>query len=301
MRLDANKDLPLPPPPSPPLPPPIDDVIVGGSSNETVTSTSASNGDNLSGNSNENTETTDNTVRELDLNGSGSNGDGHGDGSSSIDDVNSDKVLQGVGMASATKRINSTESATSNVTIEETIYIPIEKNLSSQPSNESEEEKSGEELQQQKEEEEEDIEQMDSLRVVPCKAPPNSFETSDTLEDTDVDVDLIEYIVTYEESESDTLQRRGSCLSRGGSSKNSIKKKVNLNESAEIIPPPPPITDAIDTNNVEKQHSIEDDDEVFSDSVPPKLPRGNMCTPFVVKRGSIPGLAALPDWFREEK
>lgn len=104
------------------------------------------------------------------------------------------------------------------------------------------------------------------------------------------DIELFEFVITYEEDESETLQRRGSCLSRGGS-KASIKKKVNLNESAEIIPP----------QISAEQHSVEEDDEVFSDSIPPKLPRGDMCTPFVTKRGSIPGLAALPDWFREEK
>lgn len=245
---------------------------------ETTTDSSAvSCDDNLSGNSNENTETTDNTVRELDLNGSSDGG--HDDSCADVD----------VG-GSGTSRINSTESAVSNVTIEETIYLPVETELPL-PSPPPKQQLSTED----------NNEQSSSLRVMEqCKAPPNSFETNDTFEDVDVNVDLIEYIVTYEESESEALQRRGSCLSRGGSNKNSIKKKVNLNDSAEIIPPPPPPPLNVAETDT-KQASMEEDDEVFSDSVPPKLPRGNMCTPFVTKRGSIPGLAALPDWFREEK
>uniref|UniRef100_A0A182XB21 Adenylyl cyclase-associated protein n=1 Tax=Anopheles quadriannulatus TaxID=34691 RepID=A0A182XB21_ANOQN len=81
---------------------------------------------------------------------------------------------------------------------------------------------------------------------------------------------------------------RESCLSRRSSSKSSIKKKVAYNDSTEVIPPPeypPP----------------EDDDSVFSDSVPPKLPRGDMCTPYATKRGSLPGMIALPDWFAEDR
>lgn len=135
-----------------------------------------------------------------------------------------------------------------------------------------------------------------------CHVPPNSFETSSF----EIPPDLIndvpdgnydnegprEYIVMFEDDSDKGIQRKGSILSRGGS-RASIKKKVNYNTSDEVIPstpdPPPPPPDE------------EENDEVFSDSVPPMLPRGDMCTPFLTKRGSIPGLAALPDWFREEK
>lgn len=134
-----------------------------------------------------------------------------------------------------------------------------------------------------------------------CQVPPNSFDTSsfeippdliNDVPDTDYEDDgPREYIVTFDENSDAGLQRKGSILSRGGS-RASIKKKVNYNTSDEVIPstpdPPPPPEE-------------EDNDEVFSDSVPPMLPRGDMCTPFLTKRGSIPGLAALPDWFREEK
>lgn len=208
-------------------------------STETVSSE-----DNLSGNSN---ETSDNTVRELELN---------------VDII-------------PTKRIDSTESANSNATIEETIL------LFAVDTNANQIDQSGETPEI-------------TLRVDECKAPPNSFETSDTVDESDTALhpEFIEYVITYEDDECEALQRRGSCLSRGGSSTKSSmkKKKVNLNDSAEIIP-----------TIVTHQQSVEDDDEVFSDSIPPKLPRGDMCTPFVTKRGSIPGLAALPDWFREEK
>lgn len=133
-----------------------------------------------------------------------------------------------------------------------------------------------------------------SLNVEPCHAHPNSFETSDTLDDADEIYEPKEYVIVFDDNEVDRkdLQRRNSCLSRGGS-RSSMKKRVNYNDNEEVIPipsvDPPPSQPA------------EDDDEVFSDSVPPMLPRGDMCAPFVTKRGSIPGLAALPDWFREEK
>lgn len=73
---------------------------------------------------------------------------------------------------------------------------------------------------------------------------------------------------------------------RRHSSKSSLKKRVNLSETNEII-----------QNDLS---SINDDDEVFSDSIPSKLPRGDMCTPYPQKRGSMPGLFALPDWFESE-
>lgn len=50
----------------------------------------------------------------------------------------------------------------------------------------------------------------------------------------------------------------------------------------------------------ERPASLADDDEVFSDSIEPQLPRGDMCTPYPKKRTSFPGLMYLPDWFGEE-
>lgn len=79
-----------------------------------------------------------------------------------------------------------------------------------------------------------------------------------------------------------------SCLVRGSSTKSLIKKHVNYNESTEMIP-------------ASERNSLGDDDEVFSDSVAPPLPRGDMCAPYLTKRGSMPGLVALPDWFGLER
>lgn len=78
-----------------------------------------------------------------------------------------------------------------------------------------------------------------------------------------------------------------SCLVRGTSRSSVLSKKhVNYNESTEMIP--------------SDQNSLVDDDEVFSDSIAPQLPRGDMCAPYLTKRGSMPGLVALPDWFSME-
>lgn len=84
-----------------------------------------------------------------------------------------------------------------------------------------------------------------------------------------------------------------SCLFRQGSVRASIKKKVRCSESAEVIPPPEYIIS--DSDN--QVYSHEDDDDVFSDNAPVQTPRGNMCTPYVERKGSLPGLEALPDWF----
>lgn len=54
------------------------------------------------------------------------------------------------------------------------------------------------------------------------------------------------------------------------------------------LPPPPVGYDDVD-------------DEVFSDSIPAKMPTGNMCTPFPKKKNSLPGVFALPEWFYEKR
>lgn len=84
-----------------------------------------------------------------------------------------------------------------------------------------------------------------------------------------------------------------SCLFRRDSSRASIKKKVRCSESAEVIPESHYFINSDDWHEVPH----EDDDDVFSDSAPVQTPRGNMCTPYVERKGSLPGLEALPDWF----
>lgn len=85
-----------------------------------------------------------------------------------------------------------------------------------------------------------------------------------------------------------------SCLLRRDSARASIKKKVRCSEATEVIP----INFFI---NEDDGHEIlhEDDDDVFSDTAPVQAicVRGNMCTPYVERKGSLPGLEALPDWF----
>lgn len=53
--------------------------------------------------------------------------------------------------------------------------------------------------------------------------------------------------------------------------------------------------------NQHRRNGSQDDDEVFSDSVPAKFLRGDMCTPYPKKRSSIPGVFALPDWFGDDR
>lgn len=84
-----------------------------------------------------------------------------------------------------------------------------------------------------------------------------------------------------------------SCLYRRDSARASIKKKVRCSEATEVIPAPNYFINDADWRQV----SHEDDDDVFSDSAPVQTPRGNMCTPYIERKGSLPGLEALPDWF----
>ncbi|CAO1407767.1 unnamed protein product [Diamesa hyperborea] len=94
--------------------------------------------------------------------------------------------------------------------------------------------------------------------------------------------------------EEDLNKPLPSCLSRRNSSRSSIKKKVNYTETTEVIPEQ---VYFINEDDLHHESPKDDDDDVFSDSIEPILPRGNMCTPYIPKRGSIPGLEALPDWF----
>ncbi|XP_036343542.1 uncharacterized protein LOC118752778 [Rhagoletis pomonella] len=88
------------------------------------------------------------------------------------------------------------------------------------------------------------------------------------------------------------------CLSRHNSTHTSIKKKVNISSHAEIIEPdplPPPPYDPIAL--------AVDDDDVFSDSLPPPK-RESMCAPYI-EPSEVPETAAyahgLPEWFNDER
>jgi hypothetical protein len=83
-----------------------------------------------------------------------------------------------------------------------------------------------------------------------------------------------------------------SCLLRRDSTRASVKKKVRCSETAEVIP-----THNYFINIDTDLHIEEDEDDVFCDSAPAQIPRGNMCTPYVKRKGSLPQLEALPEWF----
>lgn len=85
-----------------------------------------------------------------------------------------------------------------------------------------------------------------------------------------------------------------SCLLRRDSSRASVKKKVRCSETAEIIPASDYF---INISEVTTNVTEDDEDDVFSDSAPAQVPRGNMCTPYVPRKGSLPIPEALPDWF----
>ncbi|XP_037958804.1 uncharacterized protein LOC119688193 [Teleopsis dalmanni] len=89
-----------------------------------------------------------------------------------------------------------------------------------------------------------------------------------------------------------------SCLSRHNSTHTSIKKKVNISTHAEIIEPdplPPPHYD---------HASLGDDDDVFSDSLPPPK-RESMCAPYIEPNNKIQDTVVfahgLPEWFNDER
>ncbi|XP_041449750.1 adenylyl cyclase-associated protein 1 isoform X2 [Drosophila obscura] len=94
-----------------------------------------------------------------------------------------------------------------------------------------------------------------------------------------------------------------SCLSRHNSTHQSIKKKVNISNRAEIIEPEPlpPLQLANHNNN----GSLADDDEVFSDSLPPPK-RESMCAPYiegdlVSETRPLAFAHGLPVWFEDER
>lgn len=90
------------------------------------------------------------------------------------------------------------------------------------------------------------------------------------------------------------LKQLPSCLFRRDSVRASIKKKVRCSETTEVIPA---FEYHINVGCDWREISHDDDDDVFSDTAPIQTSRGNMCTPYVERKGSLPGLESLPDWF----
>lgn len=144
----------------------------------------------------------------------------------------------------------------------------------------------------------------------------NRFERKRSVDTTSdgSDVTVIEGAASEDAAESDTFamsedvcskvcdelaSKPGalpSCLLRRDSSRASIKKKVRCSETTEVIPPPDYFINE-DWNEVHQ----EDDDDVFSDTAPVQTPKGNMCTPYVERKGSLPTIEALPGWFPDSR
>lgn len=96
-----------------------------------------------------------------------------------------------------------------------------------------------------------------------------------------------------------------SCLSRHNSTHQSIKKKVNISNRAEIIEPDPLNTSLLihANHNNNNNSSLVDDDDVFSDSLPPPK-RESMCAPYIEGELLPETLAfahGLPAWFDDER
>lgn len=91
-----------------------------------------------------------------------------------------------------------------------------------------------------------------------------------------------------------------SCLIRRDSSRASFKKRVMYSEEHEVIPEPAYFINEDELFAEEHEHIVEEDDEVFSDKVLPKLPRGDMCTPYPPRKGSLPSFP-LPEWFIDDR
>ncbi|XP_002020668.2 adenylyl cyclase-associated protein 1 [Drosophila persimilis] len=93
-----------------------------------------------------------------------------------------------------------------------------------------------------------------------------------------------------------------SCLSRHNSTHQSIKKKVNISNRAEIIEPEP-LPPLMLTNHNNNNGSLADDDEVFSDSLPPPK-RESMCAPYIegdLVSETLAFAHGLPVWFEDER
>ncbi|XP_017130241.1 adenylyl cyclase-associated protein 1 isoform X1 [Drosophila elegans] len=130
-------------------------------------------------------------------------------------------------------------------------------------------------------------------------APPASMTSGDAEESDDVVVAAAEVTPTTPPPPQPPPTK--SCLSRHNSTHQSIKKKVNISNRAEIIEPDPLPLLLLASQN---QNSLLDDDEVFSDSLPPPK-RESMCAPYIeggdVVSETLFFAHGLPSWFDDER
>lgn len=112
-----------------------------------------------------------------------------------------------------------------------------------------------------------------------------------------------EDLVQEKRNLSNSVEHLRSCLSRRASSVASAsKKRVIYNDNAVFIGDSSQETITLKLiKDLADWHATIDDDEVFSDSIEPQLPRGDMCTPYPKRRSSIPGMMYLPDWFGDDR
>uniref|UniRef100_A0A6P4EFF4 Adenylyl cyclase-associated protein 1 isoform X3 n=1 Tax=Drosophila rhopaloa TaxID=1041015 RepID=A0A6P4EFF4_DRORH len=127
-------------------------------------------------------------------------------------------------------------------------------------------------------------------------APPASMTSADAEESGDVVVAAV--TPTTPPPQPPPTK---SCLSRHNSTHQSIKKKVNISNRAEIIEPDDPLPLLLLAS--QNQNSLLDDDEVFSDSLPPPK-RESMCAPYIegdVVSETLFFAHGLPSWFDDER
>uniref|UniRef100_A0A1A9WUC6 Adenylyl cyclase-associated protein n=1 Tax=Glossina brevipalpis TaxID=37001 RepID=A0A1A9WUC6_9MUSC len=103
-------------------------------------------------------------------------------------------------------------------------------------------------------------------------------------------------------SEEITENKPKSCLSRHNSAHILIKKRVNISTHAEIIEPDPLMLALLHSASLG-----DDEDEVFSDSMPPPK-RDSMCAPYIERLSDDDLIAeslayshGLPEWFNNER
>ncbi|KAH8240955.1 hypothetical protein KR026_008822 [Drosophila bipectinata] len=128
-------------------------------------------------------------------------------------------------------------------------------------------------------------------------APPASMTSAGAEEEEENEVAVAEINPTTPSSQPPPTK---SCLSRHNSTHQSIKKKVNISNRAEIIEPDPLPLLVLASQN---QGSLLDDDEVFSDSLPPPK-RESMCAPYIegdLVSETVAFVHGLPAWFDDER
>uniref|UniRef100_A0A1B0FFF9 Uncharacterized protein n=1 Tax=Glossina morsitans morsitans TaxID=37546 RepID=A0A1B0FFF9_GLOMM len=134
-------------------------------------------------------------------------------------------------------------------------------------------------------------------------ATENSDSTNSSAEEEGVNNNSDSLNKTDNNGDEKAENKPKSCLSRHNSSHISIKKRVNISTHAEIIEPDPLMPILLHSASLG-----DDEDEVFSDSMPPPK-RDSMCAPYIERLVDDDDLIAeslaychgLPEWFNNER